>query len=292
MFAGFIMSTGVNGAPGYCAKGANVACCGDIAACCATSDCAAAACACWDGGLLRLGDVRAAVLAVVDALACPGGLRGQRVDDLVTLSVRCDKAMLAPRNAKADKLTLVATEMLRKCTKPMFLSPDDLDLVDEPKAAQLVAELLLRHVLVEPAEVDVAARVALANRKGDLRRDGGRLPPPDLELLPVQGELLDRRVGVERRGGRAVQEGEEDARLLGQHADTLERPEVHEVEQLVDGRRRGQVADVHRAPGGVRRGVHRRVQRDGRVPAAAALPRRHAHVQGRQPLLGEVLQGT
>ena len=55
MFTGFIMSTGVNGAPGYCAKGANVACCGDIAACCATSDCAAAACACWAAACCDLG---------------------------------------------------------------------------------------------------------------------------------------------------------------------------------------------------------------------------------------------
>jgi hypothetical protein len=179
------------------------------------------------GGLLALRDVRASVLAVVDALAGPLRLRRERVHDL-------GGGGDAEEVDEAD--VLVA---------------DDLDLVDEPEAGEVVAELLLGHALVESAEVDVPAGVALADRECDLLRHGRGLAPADLELLAVKRELLDRCVRVELRGGRAVEEAQEHTRLFRKDADVLERAEVHQVEELVDRRRRREASDVHSPVGRV-----------------------------------------
>ena len=45
------------------------------------------------GGLLRLGDVSASILAIVDTLPCPGGLRRECIDDL--RSQKCEYHMPA-----------------------------------------------------------------------------------------------------------------------------------------------------------------------------------------------------
>lgn len=133
--------------------------------------------------------------------------------------------------------------------EPNVLVPDDLDLVNETKAAQLVAELLLRHALVKSTEVDIPAGIALADGQSNLSRDRRGLAPANLQLLPVQRQFLDSGVGVEGSGGSTVKEGKEDAGLLGQNPDRLQRAEVDEVKQLVDGSSRREVADIHRAAG-------------------------------------------
>lgn len=58
--------------------------------------------------LLRLGDVRATVLPIVDALASPGRLSGESRDDLCETFRRCDQIQIF------QCLTFVAVEMLRK----------------------------------------------------------------------------------------------------------------------------------------------------------------------------------
>jgi len=70
--------------------------------------------------------------------------------------------------------------------KSYVLIPDDLDLVNKTKAAELVAELLLCHTLVQAAEVDIPACIALADGKSNLSGNRGGLPPANLQLLAVQ----------------------------------------------------------------------------------------------------------
>lgn len=67
--------------------------------------------------LLRLGNIRASIFAKVDPLACPCGFSGKCVHDL-----RRPRGQLGELLNVTKFLTLVATEMLRKWTNPMFLS--------------------------------------------------------------------------------------------------------------------------------------------------------------------------
>ena len=193
------------------------------------------------GGLLALRDVRAAILTVVDALARPRWLGGERVDDL---------------RSGGDGEEVDETDVL---------VAHNLHLVDQAEAREVITQLLLGHCLVEPAEVHVATSVALLDRERNLRGHGRRLAPADLELLAVQRELLDERIGVEGCGRRAVEEGKEDTRLFGQDADRLERAEVHQVEKLIDGRGGGEVAHVDGPRGSVGLRGERGGQRSGRV---------------------------
>lgn len=153
------------------------------------------------------------------------------------------------------------------------LVPDDLDLVDKTETAQVVPQHLLGGVLVQTSQIHVPARVALADRQGDLARHGRGFAPTDLELLAVQGQLLDGCVCVERSGGSAIQEGEEDAGLLGEDSDGLERAEVDKAEELVDGSGGRQVSYVNGTSSGV-----------GRVEAVEAVERASIEVR----LLAEV----
>ena len=71
-------------------------------------------------GLLWFGDVGASILAVVDALTCPRWFRRQRIDHLRNRNEPLVKLIKKSRIYTAH--TLVATEMLKKCTNPIFLS--------------------------------------------------------------------------------------------------------------------------------------------------------------------------
>ena len=103
--------------------------------------------------------------------------------------------------------------------KANVLVPNDLDLINQTEPAEIVPQLFFGRVLIKSPEVHVSAGVALLNCQGDLARNRGRLSPADLQLLSVQRQFLDDRVGVELGGSRRVQEGQEDARLLGKHSD-------------------------------------------------------------------------
>jgi hypothetical protein len=131
------------------------------------------------------------------------------------------------------------------------LVTDNLDLVNETKATKVIAELLLGRTLIKPTKIDVTARIALTDGEGDLARDRGRLSPTNLELLAMQRELFDGRIGVECAGSGAIKEGEENTRLFREDSDRLERAKVNKVEEFVNGCSCGEVADVDRATGGV-----------------------------------------
>lgn len=63
----------------------------------------------------------------------------------------------------------------------------------------------------------------------------------------MQADLAHERVRMERRRRVWVEERDEGAALLGEDADALDGSEADLREELVDGRVRGEVADVHRA---------------------------------------------
>jgi hypothetical protein len=91
--------------------------------------------------------------------------------------------------------------------EPNVLVSDNFDLINQPKPAEIIPQLLFCRVFIQTTEVYVPARVALADRKAHLRADRRWLPPSNLELLTVKGELLDGGVGMERRSSCAVQKG-------------------------------------------------------------------------------------
>ena len=94
----------------------------------------------------------------------------------------------------------------QKVYEPDILVPDDLHLVDKPKPTHIVSELLLCRTLVQPTKVHISARVALLDRQLHLRVHRGRLPPANLELLPVQRQLLNCRVGMEGSSSARIKE--------------------------------------------------------------------------------------
>ena len=69
----------------------------------------------------------------------------------------------------------------------MFLSPDDLDLINQAEPPEIVPQLFFGRVLVQTPKIHVPAGVALLDRQSDLAGKRGRLSPIDLQLLSVQG---------------------------------------------------------------------------------------------------------
>src|SRR5260221_12876175 len=107
----------------------------------------------------------------------------------------------------------------QKVHKTDVLVTDNLDLIDQAKAAKVVTELLLCRTLVQSTKVDIAACVALTNGQRDLARHRRRFAPSNLELLAVEGELFDSGIGMERRSSGTIEGREENARLLRGNAD-------------------------------------------------------------------------
>ena len=125
-----------------------------------------------------------------------------------------------------------------------ILVTDDLDLINQPKPTQIIPQHLLRNTFVQPTQIHISARITLLNSQCHCTRHRTGLSPTNLELLPMQRDFLDQRIRMERRRRRPVQEGQKDARLFGQDADRLEGAEMDEVEQFINGRGRGEVANV------------------------------------------------
>lgn len=200
------------------------------------------------GDLLRLGNVCATIFSKVDPFACPCGFSGKCVNNL---GRKRESIRLVIEMETRPRSYLGSNGDAQEMDESNVLVAHNLDLVNEAESAELISELLLGHILVEASNVDVPARIALANGKCHLCRDRRRLAPTDLELLRVQRQFLDGSIGVESCCGLAVEEGEEDTRLLGQHANGFKGAEVNQVEQFVDRSGCGEVSNVDRAPGSV-----------------------------------------
>jgi hypothetical protein len=90
--------------------------------------------------------------------------------------------------------------------KTDVLITDNLDLIDQAKAAKVVAELLLRRTLIQPAEINMA-------------RHGRRLAPSNLKHLAVEGELFDSGIGMKCRSSGTTEKRKENTRVFGEDAD-------------------------------------------------------------------------
>ena len=72
-----------------------------------------------------------------------------------------------------------------------ILVPYNLDLVDRPKLAAHIPELLLVHRFGKVANEYVSCGLVLRHSHGNGGRDIGRFAPTNLEFLSVQCELFD-----------------------------------------------------------------------------------------------------
>ena len=127
--------------------------------------------------------------------------------------------------------------------KSNVLIPDNLDLINRSEPTQIIPQRRLGRLVVQPSEVNVPRRLVLSDGLNDRGGDVGRFSPSDLEFLTVKSELLDRGVGVEGGCCGTVEEGDEDAGLLGKESNGFDGSETDEVEEFVDRgvwrRRRG-----------------------------------------------------
>ena len=113
------------------------------------------------------------------------------------------------RESQEEIFCLGSNRNAEEVNKANVLVTDNLDLVNETKAAEVIAELLLGRTLVKSSKVDVTACIALTDSEGNLAWNWGRFTPTNLELLAMQRELFDGCVRVERAGNRAIKEREE-----------------------------------------------------------------------------------
>jgi hypothetical protein len=72
------------------------------------------------------------------------------------------------RHAYIKGLHLCGNRDAQKVNKTDVLVMDNLDLIDQAKAAKVVAELLLCCTLIWPAKINIAACIALANGEHNL----------------------------------------------------------------------------------------------------------------------------
>lgn len=89
------------------------------------------------GDLLRFGDVGAAVFTVVDALAGPVGFSRESVDDLGAHETLFNLIRKNPN--------LGCNGDTKKMDKTNILIPNNLDLINQAKPAEIVSELFFRH---------------------------------------------------------------------------------------------------------------------------------------------------
>jgi len=81
----------------------------------------------------------------------------------------------------------------------------------------------------------------------------------------MQRQLLDEGVGIELSGSRAIQKGQEDARLLRENPDRFEGTKVDEVEKLVNGGRSGEIPNVNGAASRSVGGTEGNLEGSGRI---------------------------
>ena len=81
----------------------------------------------------------------------------------------------------------------------------------------------------------------------------------------MQRQFLDDSVGIELSGSGAIQEGQEDTRLLREHPDGFEGTKVNEVEELVYRGGGREIADVNGAAGNIVGGTESNLEGSGRI---------------------------
>lgn len=188
--------------------------------------------------LLCLGNVGAAVLAVVDATrSLPLGLLRELRDGLDGIGDR----------EVVDKGDVLLT--------------DDLDGVNGAKLAQILTEFLIGHLLGQVTQVHISRGTRLLDSQSNRGRHLGRLAPTNLDILTLDAELFQDGIRVEVGGGASVQEGDEGAVLVGQQADRLDLAAADVAKNLLSTCVRGDVAQVNSSAGS---SDNARSHRDGR----------------------------
>ena len=81
----------------------------------------------------------------------------------------------------------------------------------------------------------------------------------------MQRQLLNDRIGIELSGSGAIQEGQEDARLLRKNPDGFEGSKVDEVEKLVNGGCSGEIPNVNGAASSGVGGTESNLEGSGRI---------------------------
>lgn len=119
--------------------------------------------------------------------------------------------------------------------KPNVLVSNNFDLIDRTEALELVSEVLLGGGIGQVAYEDISSGLLVRDGALNRRRQTAGLTPSNLEFLAVKSELLDLSVGVERRSGGSIKEGDENAGTLGEEADVLDRTKADEVEEFING---------------------------------------------------------
>lgn len=129
--------------------------------------------------------------------------------------------------------------------EPNRLLLDDLDGIDGAEFAQLLAQLLLRHLLGQVSEIDITRCTGLLHGQGDGSGNLRGLPPAHLDVIALDGKLLQDCVGMEVGGRVAIEEGDERAVLVREQAHRLDLAAADVVEDLFGGCFGGDVTQVH-----------------------------------------------
>lgn len=171
--------------------------------------------------LLSLGDVRTAVLSVVDLARC--------------LPLRLLREL-------RDRLDSISNG--QEVNKSDCLFTDNLDCIDGAELAQILAQLILGNVFRQITKVNISRSARLlhgeCNRRGDLRR----LAPADLDILPTDSQLLKDGIRVEVRGRSTIQERDERAVLIREESDGLNLATANMAQNLLSGRLGGNIAKI------------------------------------------------
>ncbi len=188
--------------------------------------------------LLRLGDVRTSVLAIVD----PAG----------RLPLRFLRELADGLNGIGDGQEMDESDVLLS---------HNLNGIDGAELTQVLAQFLIRDVLRQVSEVDVARRARLLDGQSDRGGYLGGLAPADLDILALDAELFQDGIRVEMSGRAGIQEGDEGTILVRKQADRFNLAASHMAKNFLGAGVRRDVAKVHGTAGA---GHDARAHRHGR----------------------------
>lgn len=128
---------------------------------------------------------------------------------------------------------------------------DNLDLINHPVTAEQVFEVFFIHLFGNVADENVSCRLMLKDGLCDSRWYVRGLTPSDSEFLTVQRKFLDRCIRMEGGSCRAIEEGNEDAVLLGEKTNGFNGTKANKVKELICRRLGWQVTDIDGATGSI-----------------------------------------